>query len=62
MQFESMIEFVAMGGHGLYVWLAYGTTCAVLIGSVLSVRIAAKKQMQQLRLVAFHQTRCKREP
>lgn len=25
-------EFIAMGGHGLYVWLAYGISFAVLAG------------------------------
>lgn len=25
-----MSEFLAMGGHGLYVWLAYGISFAVL--------------------------------
>ncbi len=25
-----MSEFLAMGGHGLYVWLAYGLSFAVL--------------------------------
>lgn len=27
-----MSEFLAMGGHGLYVWLAYGLSFAVLLG------------------------------
>ena len=27
-----MSEFLAMGGHGLYVWLAYGISFAVLAG------------------------------
>ncbi len=61
MQFESMAEFFAMGGHGLYVWLAYGATCAALVGSALAVRIGAKRQIQQLKLAAFHQTRCSSE-
>ncbi len=27
---EALIDFVAMGGHGLYVWLAYGIAFAIL--------------------------------
>ncbi len=28
--FDSFAEFLHMGGHGLYVWLAYGATYLVL--------------------------------
>ena len=49
MQFESLAEFFAMGGHGLYVWLAYGATLAILIFSTLAVQAARRKQVQQLR-------------
>ncbi len=31
MAFESLSQFLAMGGHGLYVWLSYGVGLAVLI-------------------------------
>lgn len=27
---EPVVEFLAMGGHGLYVWLAYGFGLAIL--------------------------------
>jgi len=27
-----MTEFLAMGGHGVYVWSAYGVTLLALIG------------------------------
>jgi heme exporter protein D len=29
-----MTEFLRMGGHGAYVWSAYGITLAVLVGNV----------------------------
>ncbi len=32
MAFESFGEFLAMGNHGFYVWLAYGLTFVVLAG------------------------------
>ncbi|RLA51091.1 MAG: heme exporter protein CcmD [Gammaproteobacteria bacterium] len=30
-QFASLADFFAMGGHGAYVWSAYGITAIVLI-------------------------------
>ncbi len=47
-QFESWASFFAMGGHGLYVWLAYGATFLVLAISYLSVRGARKRLQQEL--------------
>ena len=49
MQFESLSEFIAMGGHGLYVWLAYGATLAILILSTVTVQSARRKQLHELR-------------
>ena len=37
-----MSEFLQMGGHGLYVWLAYGISLAVLV--TLALRPAAAKR------------------
>jgi heme exporter protein D len=47
-QFDSLHEFFAMGGHGLYVWLAYGATALVLIGNAYAVRRARVRQLQRL--------------
>ncbi len=55
MQFDSLAEFVAMGGHGLYVWMAYGATLAVLLGSTIALRVARRKQMLELRWAADQQ-------
>lgn len=49
MQFDSLNEFVAMGGHGLYVWLAYGATLLVLGGYVLSLRRARTQRVRELK-------------
>lgn len=49
MQFDSFASFIAMGGHALYVWLAYGATVSILIGSTVALRRATKRQMSQLR-------------
>ena len=49
MQFDSFADFIAMGGHALYVWLAYGATVAILIGSTVALSLAKKRQLSQLR-------------
>ena len=42
MQFDSLSAFVAMNGHGFYVWSAYGA--ALLIVSILVVNPILKKR------------------
>lgn len=34
-QFADINEFLGMGGHGVYVWLAYGATLLVLAGNLV---------------------------
>ncbi|WP_438362347.1 heme exporter protein CcmD [Marinobacterium sedimentorum] len=34
-KFESMADFIGMGGHGLYVWLAYGIALVILLLNVV---------------------------
>ncbi|GLS89434.1 heme exporter protein D [Psychromonas marina] len=41
MAFESISDFIAMGGYGFYVWLSYGLTFLALI--ILVVNSIAKK-------------------
>lgn len=36
MYFQNMADFLAMGGHGLYVWLAYGLSALILIYNVVA--------------------------
>ena len=48
-QFDTFAEFIAMGGHGLYVWLAYGSTVVVLLGNFFMLRSARNRQRQALR-------------
>ena len=52
MQFDSWQEFFAMGGHALYVWLAYGATLLMLIGNYLTVRATRRSVVQRVRLSA----------
>ena len=49
MSFDSLADFVAMGGHGLYVWLAYGSTILVVVANVLSVGFARRRYFRQAR-------------
>lgn len=34
MHFDSFSDFLAMGGYGFFIWLAYGLTYLLLIGLV----------------------------
>ncbi len=53
MSFSSVSEFLAMGGHGLYVWLCYGVVLAMLIVNMLAPvmqrRQILREQSQRLR-------------
>jgi len=39
MQWESLSEFFAMGGYGLYVWVSFGATAFCMIGEVLMLHV-----------------------
>ncbi len=53
MEFNSFAEFLAMGRHGLYVWLSYGLTAAIVAYNVaqplLRRRRLLKEQAQRQR-------------
>lgn len=51
-EFHSLAEFLAMGGHGFYVWLAYGT--ALLVFLVLLCEPALRRRRLRARLQAFY--------
>ena len=54
-QFESFADFIAMNGHGPYVWAAYAITFAVLIYLLISPLLQKKsfiKQQQKLQKLA----------
>lgn len=42
-QFDSLASFMAMNGHGQYVWAAYGISFAVLIYLLLSPRLQRRQ-------------------
>ncbi|WP_071870628.1 heme exporter protein CcmD [Atopomonas hussainii] len=43
MSFASFADFIAMGGHGPYVWLAYGISAVVLGLNVLLPVLAHRR-------------------
>jgi len=47
--FSSFAEFLAMGDHGLYVWLSYGVALIMVIYNVLSVRVRQRRALQAVR-------------
>ncbi len=49
MQFESFSAFVAMGGHGLYVWLSFAITLLILAYNLISPCLTERQLKQQLR-------------
>lgn len=58
MAFSSLDDFLAMGGYGFYVWLAYGVSFLALIFLVLStinkknkiVKVVKQRVLRQQRI------------
>ena len=48
MNWNSMAEFLSMGGYGMYVWGSFAVAAVCLIGEVLLLRI---RRQAALRLV-----------
>ena len=40
---SALLEFLHMGGHGLYVWISYGVFVLVVAYHVLSVRLGRRR-------------------
>ena len=49
MYFDSFAEFLRMGGHGLYVWVAYGSTLVVLLSAFFITRRTALNVEENIR-------------
>lgn len=57
MSFDSFADFIAMGGHGIYVWSSYALGLAVLLANVLSPIMARKRLItDQLRRIRREET------
>ena len=48
MQFETFSEFIAMGKHGYYVWLAYGLSLAILVLNVVLPMLSRKRIYKEI--------------
>ena len=55
MYFESFEALLAMGGHGLYVWSAYGIAIAVLLWNQLVVKVSKKALLDRWRMTSERQ-------
>lgn len=49
MAFASFSEFLAMGGHGPYVWSAWGVTALLLIAAVWHARVEHRQLIKGLK-------------
>ena len=52
MYFESFEALLTMGGHGLYVWSAYGIAIAVLLWNQLVVKLSKNALLDQWRVIS----------
>jgi len=48
MYFDSLSDFINMGGHGLYVWSSYAITLVLLVASVLLPWLNLRRTRRQL--------------
>jgi heme exporter protein D len=49
MQWQSLSEFIAMGGYAGYVWGSVGVTAAAMLGEALLLRRRRREAMAQVR-------------
>lgn len=47
MAFESFADFLAMGKHGLYVWMAYGVTFAIVVWNALQPFLQRRRLLKE---------------
>lgn len=48
MAFDTFAEFIAMGGHGPYVWSAWGVTALLLLATVWHARAEQRQLLKSL--------------
>jgi len=46
---NSMHDFLAMGGYGLYIWISYALTLLVLVVNLLTPILRKKEIVQSIR-------------
>ena len=55
MSFDTFAEFIAMGGHGFYVWFSYGASFVVVVANVVVVRRSRLRYIRELADMARRQ-------
>ncbi|KZN41953.1 MULTISPECIES: heme exporter protein CcmD [Pseudoalteromonas] len=60
MQFESLSDFIAMGGYGFYVWLSYGSCAGIILGLLFSSLYENKKLKQEVKSQMAREERIKK--
>jgi len=48
MQFDSINDFLAMGGYGFYVWISYGVTALALVLLIILSKQKHKQVLQNI--------------
>jgi heme exporter protein D len=46
--FDSFSDFIAMGGHGFYVWLSYAIALVVVVINIVNPALQKKKIVSDL--------------
>ena len=49
-QFDSLADFMAMAGHGPYVWISYAVSLAVMLYLVVSPLLRRRTTLRAVRL------------
>ena len=49
MSFDNFSDFIAMGGHGFYVWLSYAIALVVIVVNVVGPIMQKKKVVADLK-------------
>ena len=57
MAFDSLSAFLAMGGHGVYVWASWGITLLLLVATVVHARVERRALLRDLRRRARREQR-----
>jgi len=61
MQWNSLEEFLHMGGYALYVWGSFGATALVLLGEIWQVRAQRRQILGNLRDELLSHAACSTE-
>lgn len=62
MQFDSVQEFLAMGGHAPYVWTAYGVTLVVILYILCAPLVAQRRFVREERQRLLREAAAARPP